>query len=434
MIDGKHVENPRRIERMESRQLPDGKLVKPTRPQRIKVEFDRTGERLHLTYRRREWATGAFRMLWLIGWTVGCVFLARTVINDPQLFHFMFAVPFWASWIFVFCQVLKSFTQSEEFTLNSDGASYIRSVIFPICTRTVPLVEIQQFNPCQKIRDSERGTLESGIEIRTLGQSLQFAFGLDIQERTWLWSELNDHLSELNRVTNVVPIDVAPAEDESIDTTPNERPDRIEALQPAYDPVAPPADCSWRRDDDFDSIVFRQRGKLNRQAVAGLLFINCFWNGGVGVFVLGLLGIGPPVPAGAMWWGFLVFLIPFEGIGLVMFASLVLAVLEPIRTATWRFDSGSILHGLTWFGIGRWWTYPVDSLVEIELRRAKVIQPSRNPLDLRNALRTIRAGNAAFEVGLVGTNATDVCSVSDLTEGEARWMADVLLRERWCSK
>lgn len=410
--------------------MADGKLATPTRPQRVKVDFERNGEHLHLSYRRREWAGGTFMLLWLTAWTVGCVFLAEMVIKDPTLFHFMFAIPFWASWIFVFFQVLKSFTQREEFTLDSNGAAFIRRVLFPLCTRTVPLAEIQRFSPCHKIRNSEQGTWEFGTEMQTSGQPLEFAFGLDVQERSWLQRELNAHLSQLNHVPEATR-DEADPEDAEFSQKTDRQKHRTEVLSPASEPVAPPTDCRWSRDDEFNAIVFRERGKLSRQAVAGLLFINCFWNGGVGVFVLGLLGIGPPMPQGAMWWGMLVFLIPFEAIGLAMLAALLLAVLEPIRTTTWRFDVGSVQQSLTWLGIGRTWTYPVDSLERIELRHNESADLPRNPLDVRNALRTIRAGSAAFEVGLVGTDATDACSIRDLTEGEARWMADILLRERW---
>ena len=358
--------------------------LQPTRPQRLKVALERVGERLHLSYRRREWATGTFLLLWLIGWTVGCVFLAGMVINDPQLFHIAFAIPFWASWVFVFIQVLKAFTLREEFTLDSEGAVYLRRAIFPMSTRTVPLAEIKRFTPCHQVGDSEWGTWDFGTEMQTLGQPLQFAFGLNVLERTWLQHELNDHLAELKQTPRETPAEAEPADAESSPSSVG-RQDRIETLSAAGDPIAPPTDCRWSRDDDFDAIVFRQRGRLDRQSVAGLLFINCFWNGIVGVFVLALCGIGPPVPAGAMWWGMLVFLIPFEVIGLVMFAALFVAVLEPIRTTTWRFGSNSIDNRWAWPGIGRSRTYPIDGLERIELRRTELLGPTRNPLDLRHS-------------------------------------------------
>lgn len=266
--------------------------------------------------------------------------------------------------------------------------------------------------------------------MQTLGQPLQFAFGLDIQERSWLQRELNDHLSRLNQTPVVVPIEPAPADAESSAAT-DGKPDRIEILSLASDPVVPPSDCSWRREDDFNAIVFRQRGRLERQAVAGLLFINCFWNGVVGVFVLGLLGVGDPVPPGPMWWGMLVFMIPFEVIGLAMFALLLLAVLEPIRTTTWRFDAGLAQNRVAWGGIGRSWTYEIEAIERIELRRVESVGAGSNLLDLRKSYHTLHRAGATFEVGLVGKESTDVCLIRGLTEGEARWMADVLFRERW---
>ena len=64
-------------------------------------------------------------MLWLVGWTVGCVFLTRMVIRQPNLFNILFAAPFWASWLFVFFFMIKTFFQQDELLLDREGA--------PIC-------------------------------------------------------------------------------------------------------------------------------------------------------------------------------------------------------------------------------------------------------------------------------------------------------------
>jgi hypothetical protein len=87
----------------------------PAKPRRLHVRLDDAGDRLALTYRRREWGGGCFMLLWLIGWTVGCVFLAGMVSKDPTLFHIAFAVPFWAAWIFVFSMVVRSLCCVERF-------------------------------------------------------------------------------------------------------------------------------------------------------------------------------------------------------------------------------------------------------------------------------------------------------------------------------
>ena len=80
--------------------MSDAVANSPTRPRRLRTAFERSGERLCLSCRNPQWARGCFMVLWLTGWTVGCVFLVGLVIREPQLFHFLFAVPFWASWFF----------------------------------------------------------------------------------------------------------------------------------------------------------------------------------------------------------------------------------------------------------------------------------------------------------------------------------------------
>lgn len=81
----------------------------PAQPRRLTVRFEQTVDRLSLTYRSRHWGRGCALLVWLIGWTVGCVYLAGEVRANPNAANVMFAVPFWSSWIFVFFVVLKSF-------------------------------------------------------------------------------------------------------------------------------------------------------------------------------------------------------------------------------------------------------------------------------------------------------------------------------------
>lgn len=97
---------------------------RPARPLRPRVTVGQAGESLTLSYRRREWAGGCFLTLWLIGWTVGCVFLVGMVLREPKPVFVLFGVPFWASWFFVFAMLLKMFCQREEFSLGLAGAAF----------------------------------------------------------------------------------------------------------------------------------------------------------------------------------------------------------------------------------------------------------------------------------------------------------------------
>ena len=169
----------------------------PARPQRLIASFGRSGDQLRLCCRNGIRGAGAFLLLWLIGWTVGCVFLAGMVLKDPKPFNFLFAIPFWVSWIFVFCLLLKMFFQREELLLDREGAAYVQKVFVTLKQRRVPLAEIQSFERFATVVESYSGRQESGIEMRTLGQPIRIAQGRVPAELDWLQFQLNEHLGAL---------------------------------------------------------------------------------------------------------------------------------------------------------------------------------------------------------------------------------------------
>lgn len=392
----------------------DATQPRPARPLLPKVRIDQSGGSLGLSYRRRQWHGGCFLILWLIGWTVGCVFLAGLVIHEPKLFNFLFAVPFWASWLFVFAMLLNMCFQRETFSLGPAGATFSRRVLVEIKRRETPLAEIKRFNTYERVVDSESGRTESGLEMETLGLPLQFAAGLNEAELLWLQDLLAGQLADLRERFHIEP----PTDDTDSDGLPDQSGDRF-----ASDP---PSDCSWRREDDFDTVTFRQSGRFSLSTVAVLLFINAFWNGGVSVFVGVLCGMTGGTPQGAMWWGLFFFMIPFEVIGLGMFAVLVMAILEPTRRTSWRIGRSDVTCRLTWLGVGPAWTYLVDSLDRIEVKSSRAEGArSGNRVTL-----PWKSDEAAFRLSLVDPSNQEVCSIPGLTEGESHWMADVIRDQR----
>lgn len=416
----------------------------PARPKRLKTRFERAAGRLSIAYRRRDPA-GCFLVLWLIGWTVGCVFLVGLAIKEPKLMTVLFAVPFWASWIFVFCLVLKMFMQFEEFALDAQGASYARRTIVPMASRQVPLNEILGFGKYARVVDSESGQRTSGLKMHTLGAPLKFAEGLSGHERLWLEFQLNDHLAALGG---------GAADDERRESGRRDPPDE-DAADPALaeagaagavasaprprraarrtprravlalrrEAVEPPSDSAWQREDSFDWFAFRQRGKLSWGVLGGLLFINAFWNGIVSVFVMALFSRDMGRPQGAEWWGLFFFLIPFEVIGLVMLVGLVGVLVEPLRVTSWRFTRQTIEHRVKRLGIGPTRTYWVDPLRRIELDTLGGAG--------RGTKRRLRTGaSGRCRLVFIDQNNTELVSIDGLTRGEARWMGDAILRER----
>lgn len=232
----------------------------------------------------------------------------------------------------------------------------------------------------------------------------------------WLIGELNAFLN----------LDESDAENEVATTRLSESPVTSTRLTSANVRDEAPEDSRWLCDEGPTTVEFYQRGRLKILTVLGLLFINAFWNGIVSVFVMALWGILPfdnGLPQGIEWWGMFVFLIPFEVIGLAMFAGLVLALAEPFRQTTWNVDLQQITHIIPWPVFRRMRVYECDAIDRLELRR------NEDDEDRQKVRSTWTAwmDNGIFDITFVDEHNTDVCAIEGLTEGEARWMAGQMI-------
>lgn len=413
--------------------MPQAETIAPPRPQKLTVQVEHTAEGLLLYRRNVQKAAGAFMLLWLTGWTVGCVFLAGMVLHDPQPFLLLFAVPFWASWVLVFFMLLKSFFQRDRLVISKEGVRFDRQVLVPLHERFVPLHEVQRFDVFSEIVDSESGQLHWGLEMENAGTPLRFFPGLEVEERLWLQHTLNDMLTRLKGIGSEsapLPVD-APSRDELAHNG------NTANLTVSTKPVRPPADCRWQRLDGYQQIAFMQRGRFVWQSIFGLLFINVFWNGVVGVFVMVLFGGGPggfggpqnAAPEGIAWWGLFLFLIPFEVLGFLMFGGLLLALIDPFRRTTWTIEERAISYRQKWFGQGRHKTYEIDRLQRLELQSRDDASNGKFSVT-QMAPSSTPHNDTPFVLMFIDTENRVACEIAQLTEGEARWMADVVLRER----
>jgi hypothetical protein len=397
----------------------------------MRAAFERSGERIELHFRFRQWVAGCFIIIWTIGWSAGCVGLIGKVIRDPRAFNFLFAIPFWAAWIVALFILLFIFFGREEFVLDHRGATFRSIAIVSLRTRFTPLDEIKGFEIIRKVVDSDSGRTQPLLEMRTMGRSLQFLQGTDLQELQWLRRQLNEHLDLLKQavayamagIPGTVPQAVAP---------PRIEPGNSQPLTLAERPIAPPSDSRWVYSEDIDDFTFIQSGRWSYGPIGGLLFVNLFWNGIVAVFLAPLLGFAPNGQriAGIGRWGMFIFLIPFEAIGLTMFTYLLAALFEPVRRSSWTFAQTSIEYRLQWLGLGRTRRWEVVRLDRIEIRCDEKV-PKRT---FRASLKSIGNGQgdsgSNYRLQLIGRDNRALSSIDNLTEGEARWMGDVVLRQR----
>jgi hypothetical protein len=417
----------------------DGSLNRPSRPEEpddLSVDFHRDGDALVISRSGGSRGVGCFLLVWQTGWTIGCVALLGMVISDPSLGTVAFAIPFWAAWLAVGSVLVWNYFGKEVFHLSPLGAGYSRHALVNLSRREVPLEEIRGFGSHSSDISSDSATPH--IEMRTLGEPLRFCGNLGAAERSWLIAQLREHLARLTggpepaterqterQTTRLREADTGgePA------AKPKTRRKGARAVALAADDLAErPSDCRWQSDDDFQSIGFTARGRFSVGAFFGLLFINAFWNGIVSVFVLVLFGLMPggdnAAPQGTEWWLMFLFLIPFEVVGLVMFSALASAAVSPFVRTTWRFDRYAIVRRRGCFGLRGTRTWEVDRLSRIELRRKK--KGEAMPVSEIGTNRD----TAGFKLAFFGPGKKVLCTIEDLTEGEARWIGGIVLRNR----
>jgi hypothetical protein len=367
----------------------------------LSTRIEEEGDALTLTAGDANWPAGIFMLLWLTGWTVGCVALLGAVLTQQEPFLILFAIPFWLSWIFVAACLTSVFFGRHRLVIAPEGLCYERRVLLTLAQRQVPLSEIRGFQWMDFRGDSE-GSTRIGIEVRTVGRSVTFGSNLSRMEAIWLAHYLDEHLRRLHqhaKVKNLGDGDVADCR----------RCDN-------------PTDGAWSLREDSADLTFQQRGRLELGKILALVFTNGFWNGIVGVFVGALLGFAPgnPPPAGIPWWGMFLFLVPFEAIGLAMFLALLLALLEPFRITRWTITPDAVEQVTTRLGLPIGWRqrYPCDTL-----REAAIRDDGKSSWDW-SAFHGKSAQPTEEQYGLLLVNAAreEVCSIRGLTLGEARWI------------
>ena len=435
----------------------------PAEPAKLSVQLERGLDRLRIVSARRQWGAAAFLLVWLSGWTLGCIVLLGAVIFQFSFFLLLFAIPFWAAELFVFSLVGMMIASREEVTLDQEGLAYRWTVWrWPVARRRIPLGETVGISGHHHVPENKgeggNAFAQTGhrLTLQTVGAPLQLPGGATEDERRWLGHVLEEMLTTLKRY---YAHDALSKPTENV-LAPADLPAVQELRPPSMSLVAPPSDSTWSQRYDFDTVTFLQRGNLSLGGLGMLLFVNAFWNGATGVFVTVLWGFAPlgyqdepQMPQGSEWWFLFFFLIPFQLIGLAMFTALVLVLIDPLRRSRWIFKRDSIDYRLSYLGLGRTWPHEVRELDRLELRKNGADASSDASEDLPNDPKDEDGARDAasatsdepepeeptpddasegtmFTLAFIDRQGADVCKIEDLSLGEACWMADVVLRER----
>lgn len=361
----------------------------PARPERLTIDFYEEPDAL-VIHKKGGGGPWPSLVVFLAGWTLFCLWLVVAVIDDPSPGLLAFAMLFCAAWLLLASVLVWALFGKETVVFRRDEAYFSRRVLVRLWSRVVPREQILGFREFSYKEKDEY----LWIEMVTVGKPVRFAFGLPDRERTWLIHQLNRFLGtsvpcEGVRASQPEPTLARSGRSEEGSCSHRTRL-ATEVLTLSGTLAEPPTDCDWRLTEDAESIAFWQKGRWSIRTIVVLLFMKTF------------LGV------------------------LATFAALVLAVLERFRRTTWRFEPNRIVKETCWPARRQTRTWEVVALDRLELRRRDANHSPHKRLSPMVDL----TDQTLFELAVVSSNNTDVCVIGNLTEGEARWMARILLDGR----
>lgn len=388
--------------------MPGEATTRVPRPARCHTQIGEFGRQLELRSPRFFQGKGCaagFLGVWLIGWSAGCSMIVALVCADPTLLNVVFAIPFITAWFVAGGALIGILFGRHWLRIDPQGLDYRFCAIIPLRRRHVPLDELK--------RAISADQTQSCMRIETAGKPVDFGCNLSPEELRWLIQRVNDHIDGLRPEQGFRPDSSSRADVTSPE--PQRTTYAAEILTVASRPVAPPSDCRFAL-DDFEELRFEWVGRWSLAALVGTTFINLFWNGIVGVFVLQLIS--------DFQWFLFFFLIPFEVIGLAMFGAWILAVAAPGCRERWCFGWEWIRHRRSVFGVG--WTrrYRAERLNRIELEN----RPASSGTAANPAMIDLTDSGGDYLLSFVSCDEGIAFQVTGLTEGEARWIADKVLR------
>lgn len=384
----------------------------PPEPHKLRMRITEGPRELEMQRRTGNFGISIFLTIWMTIWTAGCIALVGQAIKQPTTQHLLFAVPFVVSWLGVGALYFVNLFGRERLSISRNGIDYEWRAMVTLKGRHVDLEEVKSVTGFSTEPDSESGHHEHGVKVLTTGEPLRFGKGLGDEQLVWLADRVARQIHALAPAALEAQVRQAAAPDAGAETVP-----RVETLQPSHPPVEPPTSSNLRVDRDFNrtAITWRPRVRSVVGSFLGITFVMLFWNGIISVFLFELV-------KNWSWFGGC-FMVPFVIIGVAMILGWLATLFSPFRRKQWIFTPGEITTRTTVLGVGR--------TSHVELRRLARLELRQEPPKAKAFRRTNEDPmiDGLHTLALVDTAGTDLLTLPGLTEGEARWAGDELLRD-----
>ncbi|MEM0915931.1 MAG: hypothetical protein AAGK09_15150 [Planctomycetota bacterium] len=413
---------------------PRAKRRPPSRPVRCQTRIEELGDAVVLSRRTGSFGGSAFLVLWLVGWSVGCVFILSAALNG-QHFLWLFGIPFWGAWVFVVASLLNTWFGREVVIADAQGLAWARRVIIRVRHRDVPRDEVLAVRS-YKESDAEDATAGAGIEVQTVGKPVRFGQGLPADERRYLRYLLRRTLRLKRRKGSV-----SGEASEGADRGRRRRSQRagmpIRLTSGSASPR--PSDTTMRIEPSLRGVTVISPGAWAGGWLAvlawllslgGVTFFMSFWNGIVSVFLLVLIApdaVEQDEPlTGWMRLGLGLFLVPFVGIGLGLIAAWLAVLLAPVSSRRWRVEQEELES--SWVVAGVPWSR------QVSLREAVRLEIDRESEDVKSSWKDRLPGFGAdddasdYKLAFVTEDDRRVVEIAGLTRGEAEWIGGEIVR------
>ncbi len=395
-------------------------------PAKPRTKVNLVGDELVLRWRNGMSCAAVMLIAWLSGWTAGCVMLVRELLTKFEWFLLLFATPFFAAWVAVSGLVFYLLFGRQRLVITRNELQCLSQAIVTYRRRVIPLDEVARAAMGSVVIENDDGpaTTERVVRIETLGQPVQFAQGISAQEAAWLAETINvclDNLaprraalSAFDALHDELPNDLNDEDPLADWFTDNVEGDPVLVFQPSRDRLPQPSDSHWKLSRRGRTLEFTHRGRWSPGAVGGATFLNLFWNGIVGVFVVELVE--------DFRWFLALFLAPFVLVGLVMVFAWLCAITAPLWGVQYRIRFGRIECRRWSPAFGKTSTQEFERLDRIEITEPGF---STNTIDFPP--KNFSEGD--YQLALIDDQMATLCKIEALTEGEALWMADTIMSE-----
>lgn len=142
-----------------------------TKPMALRTRVVQTDDSLLLIAKPNK-ASAIFMILWLIGWSAGCVMLGGQVIANPGIGIIAFSIPFFASWFFVAACIVWALFGEACLMIEPHELVFSKKALIPLRERRIPRSEVIRAQSFFSTNDENVRTY--GIEVVTTGSPVRF--------------------------------------------------------------------------------------------------------------------------------------------------------------------------------------------------------------------------------------------------------------------